>query len=78
MTLQEKMSTPRKLTPAQMHLLRMFSFNDSDEYVREIQEVLTRHFQEKLDKEIDRLWKEGVLSDEILDKWMEEDVHAKN
>jgi len=70
--------TARTLTPAQLHLLKLFAFNDSDEFVREIQDVLTRHFQEKLDKEIDRLWEEGVFSDEILDKWMEEDFHAKD
>ena len=32
----------------------------------------------KLDKEIDRLWDEGILSDEILDKIAQEDLHAKN
>gem|GEM_PF-3608659 len=60
-----------------MHLLRTFSYDGREEYAREVQEVLTRHFQKELDKEIDRLWDEGVLSDEILDKMMEEDFHAK-
>ena len=61
-----------------MHLLKTFSYDSREEYAREVQEVLTRHFQEKLDNEIDRLWEEGVFSDEILDKWMEEDFHAKD
>ena len=61
-----------------MHLLRMFSFNDSDEYVREIQEVLTQHFQKKLDEKLDQLRKDGIITEEILDKWMTEDFHAKN
>ena len=33
------------LNPTQLHLLKMFSFNNSEEYAREIQEVLTKHFQ---------------------------------
>jgi hypothetical protein len=67
----------KTLTPTQLHLLRTFSYDGREEYAREVQEVLTRHFQKELDKEIDRLWDEGVLSDEILDKMMEEDFHAK-
>lgn len=70
--------TAKTLTPAQLHLLKLFSIDGSDEFVHEIQEVLTHHFQKKLDAEVDRLWEEGVFSDEILDKWMEEDFHAKN
>lgn len=65
------------LTPTQQHLLKVFSFNSSDEYAREIQEVLTRHFQEKLDKESDRLWNEGILDQERLDEIRKEDLHSK-
>ena len=43
------------LNPTQMHLLKLFAFNNSEEYAREIQEVLTRHFQSRLDAEADRL-----------------------
>ena len=73
-----KAMTAKTLTPAQLHLLKLFSIDVSDEFVQEIQEVLTRHFKAKLDKEIDRLWDEGILSDEILDKIAQEDLHAKN
>ena len=78
MTFQEKIATPKKLTPAQKHLLTLFAYNDSDEFVHEIQEVLTQHFQKKLDKKLEQLRKDGVITDEILDKWMTEDFHAKN
>lgn len=36
------------LNPTQLHLLKLFSFNNSEEYAREIQEVLAKHFQERL------------------------------
>ena len=67
----------RALTPAQLHLLKLFSFNDSDDYAREIQDVLTRHFQMKLDEEADRLWDEGILDDKRIEALRYEDLHAK-
>ena len=65
------------LNPTQMHLLKLFAFNSSEEYAREIQMVLTRHFQKQLDAESDRLWNEGILSQEKLNAMRHEDFHAK-
>ena len=65
------------LNPTQMHLLKLFAFNNSEEYAREVQMVLMRHFQELLDAESDRLWDEGVLNQESLDAIRQEDLHAK-
>ncbi len=65
------------LTPTQQHLLKLFSFNRSETYAREVQEVLMRHFQEKLDKEADRLWDEGILDQVQLDQIQHEDLHKK-
>ncbi len=66
------------LTPTQQHLLKLFSFDDSEAYAREIQEVLTRHFQAKLDQEADRLWNEGILNQQRLDELRKEDLHLKH
>ena len=65
------------LNPTQMHLLKLFAFNNSEEYAREIQMLLTRHFQAQLDAEADRLWDEGILNQEKLDEIRQEDLHAK-
>ena len=65
------------LNPTQMHLLKLFAFNISEEYAREIQTVLTRHFQSQLDAEADRLWDEGILNQQRLDEIRREDLHAK-
>ena len=63
------------LNPTQLHLLKMFSFNNSEEYAREIQEVLTKHFQKHLDAEADRLWDEGILDQKRLDEINKMDLH---
>ena len=65
------------LTPTQQHLLKLFSFDRSEAYAREIQEVLMHHFQEKLDREADRLWDEGILDQQQLDRMRHEDLHKK-
>ena len=65
------------LTPTQQHLLKLFAFNKSEAYAREIQEVLTRYFKDKLDKELDRLWDEGILDQRRLDEIRKEDLHNR-
>lgn len=62
----------------QQELLKMFSFDHSDEYAREIKSVLTRHFLSKIEEETDRLWDRGVLNQEILDAISKEDLHQSN
>ena len=64
------------LNPTQMHLLKLFAFNNSEDYAREIQLVLTRYFQQKLDEESDRLWEEGVLNQKKLDEIRHLDLHV--
>ena len=63
------------LTPMQKELLKMFDFNHSDEFVLELKKVWGDYLQKKIDKELDRLWEEGVITQEKLDEWRHEDVH---
>ena len=73
--LKKELMEATTLTPTQQHLLKLFSFDNSEAYAREIQEVLTRHFQAKLDQESDRLWDEGILNQQRLDELRKEDLH---
>ena len=65
------------LNPTQKHLLKLFSFNNSEDYAKEIQLVLTQYFQKQLDAEADCLWDEGILDQEALDKIAHEDLHVR-
>ncbi len=65
------------LNPTQMHLLKLFAFNKSEEYAREVQMVLMHYFQEKLDEESDHLWESGVLDQDRLNEIRHMDLHAK-
>ena len=63
------------LTPTQQHLLKLFSFDNSEEYAREVQSVLTKHFQQELDAESDKLWDSGVLDAKRLEELRHTDSH---
>ena len=65
------------LNPTQMHLLKLFSFDNSEAYAKKIQTILTMHFQELLDAESDCLWDEGILNQEKLDAIRTEDLHQR-
>ena len=71
------MMNATQITPTQMHLLKLFSFDKSESRALEIKDVLMRHFQGRLDAESDRLWDEGVLDQERLDQLRNKDLHAK-
>ncbi|MBR4506640.1 MAG: hypothetical protein IKP21_07685 [Bacteroidales bacterium] len=66
-----------QITPTQMHLLKLFSFDRSESRALEIKDVLMRYFQGRLDAESDRLWDEGVLDQERLEELRNKDLHAK-
>lgn len=66
-----------QITPTQMHLLKLFSFDKSESRALEIKDVLMRYFQGRLDAESDRLWDDGILNQERLDQLRNKDLHAK-
>lgn len=65
------------LTPMQKELLKMFSFDHSDEYAMEIKKIICDYYQKKIDKEFDKLFAEGKLSMEYLDSLTNEKIHQE-
>ena len=70
------MMNATQITPTQMHLLKLFSFDKSESRALEIKDVLMRYFQGRLDAESDRLWDEGVLDQERLEELRHKNLHA--
>lgn len=54
--------------PVQQHLLTMFAFDGSEARLKEVKEVLTKYFSEKLDQRLNDLWDSGVLNQKKLDE----------
>lgn len=54
--------------PVQQHLLKMFEHDGSEERLREVKEVLSKYFFQKMDESLDELWDAGTLNQERLDE----------
>lgn len=62
--------------PIQQHLLRMFSFNKTEEELQEMKSVLTDYYAKKVKDTFDKLWDDGVLDQKKLDELRTQDLHA--
>lgn len=54
--------------PTQQHLLTMFAFDNSEERLKEVKDLLCQHFQKKMDERLNELWDTGVLDQKKLDE----------
>lgn len=62
--------------PVQQHLLTMFAFDGSEVRLKEVKEVLTKYFSEKLDQRLNDLWDSGVLNQEKLDEFRKKHLRS--
>ena len=69
--------TASSITPAQREMLKLLAYNKSDEFAFEMKRVLVKYFQKRIDEETERLWNEGILDQNALDRINEEDLHAR-
>ena len=66
------------LTPAQIHLLKMFQFMKTEEELDELKQLLFHYYSQKMDERLNELWDEGILNQERLDEINEMDLHQLN
>lgn len=62
--------------PIQQHLLRMFAFDSNEAHLKEIKEVLSKHFAQKVDEEMNVLWEEGKISADTIEEWGNEHMRT--
>ena len=61
--------------PVQLHLLKMFAFDGSEERLLEVKNVLSDYFRKKADVCLDVLWDSGKLNQAKLDELRQQDLH---
>ena len=61
--------------PLQIHLLQMFALDKSQNGLKELKDVLYRHYSTKMEDRLDALWQSGKLNQERLDEINEMDLH---
>lgn len=62
-----------KLSPLQLELLKVYSFNPSEEELLQVKDLLARFFAHRFVEKVQAAAKEKAISDETLDKWLNED-----
>lgn len=56
----------------QMHILQMFSYSTSPQEVDDLKNVLAQYYAERVQKEADALYEEGILGEESIDEILKE------
>ncbi|MCL2435149.1 MAG: hypothetical protein FWD09_03280 [Lentimicrobiaceae bacterium] len=56
--------------PTQLQLLRMFSYNQDENSLKELKEVWLAHVRNKMDEEGRKIWEEKNLSNEVMHEWL--------
>lgn len=67
----------KELTPAQIHLLRLYSFNKSEEFEGELKDLLFDFYYKKLRQKEEEMWANGEMSQELLDSINNTDLHKR-
>ena len=62
----------QKLSPIQLELLKVYSFNPSNDDVLAIKEMLARYFSNKMIAKIGQSVEENNISEEDLTNWLHE------
>ncbi len=62
-----------KLSPLQLELLKVFSFNPTEEELLEVKDMLARFFAYRFTEKVAQAAAEQGISDTDLDNWLEED-----
>jgi hypothetical protein len=56
------------LNPTQLWLLQLFARNGDEERLKELKEVWLEHIRKKVDEEIEKVWKEKNMGEEMMDE----------
>ena len=59
---------------AQLEILDLMSYVESEDTLNEIRDMLSRYFAEKVQKGIDELWEAGIINDAVVEGWKNEHI----
>ncbi len=62
----------QKLSELQLELLKIYSFNPSNEDLIEIKKILSKYFANKLTDRVQKAIDDKNISDEDLESWLNE------
>ena len=66
------METEMTLHQAKMNLLRVRTIDD----VQAIQQILANYYAQKAEAEMDRLWDNGTINEQVIEQWGQEHMRT--
>ena len=57
---------------AQLQILDLMSYVESEDTLNEIRDMLSNYFAQKAEKAIDKLWDSGQINDSTIEGWKKE------
>lgn len=71
------MEAAKKLSNLQIELLKVFSFDISEEQLKEIKALLVAYFANKVTSEMDALFEANEWGEEKIEEWSKEHMRLK-
>lgn len=71
-----KLPEPSRLSSLQLELLKLYTYNPTDAELLDIKDLLANYFSNKLETNMAKWAVENNITDEDLDKWLEDDNHT--
>ena len=68
-----KLPEPSRLSSLQLELLKIYTYSPSDDELLEIKDLLAQYFSNKLESNMANWAVENNITNEDLDKWLEDD-----
>lgn len=68
-----KLPEPSRLSSLQLELLKLYTYSPSDAELLDIKDLLANYFSNKLETNMAKWAVENNITDEDLDKWLEDD-----
>lgn len=62
-----------KLSPIQLELLKVYSFNPSEKELEDIKAILGRYFAEKFSDKVSKAAAKRKVTQKDLDKWLKDE-----
>ena len=70
------METEMTLHQAKMNLLRVVDCIRTIDDVQAIQQILANYYAQKAEAEMDRLWDNGTINEQVIEKWGQEHMRT--
>lgn len=62
--------------PIQQHLLMMFAYDNNEEHLKEIKDVLAKYFAKKVDEDMEQLFETGEINVATIEEWGKEHMRT--